>query len=548
MTLNWNIKANLNSKTPADRRQEVIDTLLNSRGIKDHQQFINPPAPSFQNLPDHLPDLDKDQLKKAISIIKQNIKEKKPILIYGDYDCDGVCASAILWRAIHDQYESVLPFIPHRTRHGYGLNQKGLEEALEKYQDEKPLIITVDNGISATQAIADLKKEGYQVIITDHHHPHGDLPPADAIVHTTHLSGSGVAWLFGSALFEMDLSRELVALGTVCDLLPLTGANRMLVKHGLTDLRQTSIAGLKALYQIAEVTSSDIDTYHLGFVIGPRINAVGRLGHALDALRLLCTNNQSQAESLAQKLNNINKERQDLTRDYTQEAISYFKNQGNLPPVLFIANEDYHEGIIGLIAGRLTEYFNRPSVAIAISEGVAKGSARSLPGIHITNLLSQNQSYLQNFGGHEGAAGFSANPDDLESLYNGLLESTKDLDPSLFEKNLDIDLKLEGADLNFDLLSDIDSLAPFGISNPKPVFSVTITPADIRAIGAEKTHLKIQASSPVDHLDIIGFRLAEKLPLIQDQSHLELAFTLQKNIWNGRTSLQLNLKDLRPSQ
>lgn len=547
----WNIKDKLKASTPEDRLTEVRELLLKNLGLQlaaTQQIFFNPPYPTIENLLPLLRDLNQDELTKAVTRIKEAIKNQQPILIYGDYDCDGVCSTAILWQTLHSLGAIVYPFIPHRQHHGYGLTEKGLTAALEyinlKAPNTKPLIITVDNGITAIDSVKILTENNIDLIITDHHTKPAVLPNVSAIVHTTTLSGSGVAWLLASTLTSPPpLALGLAALGTVCDLLPLLGPNRQIVTHGLKALRYPNNPGLEALYHSAGITDpSIIDTYHLGYVIGPRINAVGRLDHALDALRLLCTSNPRTAASLAEKLNSLNLDRQEVTAKHSLDAINHFSSLKPLPNLLFISSPDYHEGIIGLIASRLVEQFNRPAIVISTSLGLAKASARSVHPINITKLISHAKDHLLGYGGHHSAAGFSLNPDNLDSVKNLLELKARDYDPSLFDRSLDIELELEPQDLTFDLLHLIEEFAPFGVGNQKPIFSSVIPIASHRLLGQKQNHLKINPASPYQSLDLIGFNLADKAKLLKQVNRF--AFTLDKNIYNGRTSLQLILKDL----
>lgn len=546
--MRWQVKHTLTKKDPQARLDQLQELLFLNRDLKTDSQrqfFIAPPQPTPALLLDKLPDLDVEQLEKAVLLIKQALEEQRPIIIYGDYDVDGICATAILWQTLYDLGGKVLPFIPHRQKHGYGLNKAGLAAALELFDTDSPLIITVDNGITSQKTAQEIKDSPVDLIITDHHQPLDELPPALGIVHSTHTSGSAVSWLLASKLSGQTDHLDLVALGTVCDVLPLTGPNRMLVKAGLEALHQTENLGLKTLCRVAGLQPADIETYHLGFILGPRINAAGRLDHGLDALRLLTTTSPSRARKLAQKLDTLNRKRQDLTARHTRQTIAQFRDLPQLPPILLASSTDYPEGIIGLIAAKLSQRFHRPSLVVALDKDQAKGSARSIPGVDVTQLISSAEHLLSSFGGHSQAAGLSTSIDQLPSLKEALLQAAQDIDEKLFEKALRIEAHLSPADLTFDTLKLTEKLSPFGLGNPRPVFASQLPVAGSRLVGSNKKHLKLSLKRPYQDLDAIGFYQAPKRSLLQTTSKPHLAFVLQANTFQGRTNLQLNLKDIK---
>lgn len=543
----WNLKSKLTEKTKKDRLRELVNLLLKNRHLSQDEfaDFVNPPYPDLSLTTSKLTDLDSTQLTKAISLIKQAIDSKKPILIYGDYDCDGVCATTTLYEALVSLGASVTPFIPHRLHHGYGLSEAGLTDALSGFK-AKALIITVDNGITANETVDSLRSQGHQIIITDHHQIGSKLPAADAIVHTTLLSGTGVAWLLSSHLTKKEQPLDLVALATVCDLLPLTGVNRLLVKHGIEQMRHPKREGLKALYHVSGIVSpAEISAYHLGFILGPRINAVGRLGHAHEAFRLLISTDYRQSLSLAHSLTVTNQDRQDLTTDYSDYAIEHFSKLNPLPNVLFLADERFHEGIVGLIAAKLVERFHRPALVASLTPTLGKGSARSIPGFDITDFLKKSQSLLLSVGGHHQAAGFSFDPLKTEELTKALTLHSQDFPVDLLTKSLDVEVELSAEDLSFELLDLLDQFAPFGIANPEPVFSATIPLKNIKTLGKTNNHLKVFPAYPFQYLDIIGFNLASFAPKLADKPSIQAAFYLKKNTYMGNTRLQLLLKDIQ---
>lgn len=539
--MKWQIKSTLSADiAAADRLDAIIDTVFGQRHLPDTDLDV-------RSLLTCLPDLDQKQLQKAVVIIKKAIKDQKPIIIYGDYDCDGVCATALLWETLHAQGAKVMPFIPHRIDHGYGLSQKGITACLNLFPDSlnlKPLIITVDNGIRAHEIAKNLKKQGIDLIITDHHIVE-TLPEAAAIVHSTQICGAGVAWVLASQFIDQPAT-DLVALATICDQMPLLGVNRLLVKSGLKHLQNPSRVGLKALYRVAQINEpSSIDTYHLGFIIGPRINAAGRLGHAIEALRLLCTQNAAAAATYAEALNAQNLTRQELTADYVKQALLFFKNTDPLPNLLFYESENAPEGILGLIAGRLTEHFARPSVVLSTGSDLIKGSARSLNNLDITSLLSQSGDHLLDFGGHTLAAGLTTTVEKIKSLKDSLLNLSADFDQSLLEKYLEVELELIGSDLNFDLVNSLENYSPFGLANPQPIFCATFDRCQSKIVGQNQKHLKMTLFCGNQPFSAIGFNLASRLKELSFEKPLQFAFTVEKNTYLGKTTLQLNLKDFR---
>ncbi len=542
--MHWNIKGKLSKKSQEDRLEEIIEVLLANREIDKAAltDFLNPPLPTRERLFQLLVDLDQEQLSGAVEYIKAIIQKNKPIIIYGDYDCDGVCASAILYSTLKELGADVAVFIPHRVNHGYGLSTKGLEDALKA--KENPLVITVDNGISAVDAVKLLRSQNIDIIITDHHQLPPNLPEANFIVHTTLLSGSGIAWLLGSILLNRRLSLELASLATVCDLLPLTGLNRSLVKHGLSQLHSTKHPGLNALFEMNGLDPKTISTYHLGFILGPRINAVGRLGHAKDALSLLTTNDPVHASVTAYLLSTVNQDRQFLTSNAAKNAIEYFSSLDPLPKVIFYADKHLHEGIIGLIASKLVDHFHRPAVVATLSPSVGKASARSVPGLDITEFLKKGQQHFLSVGGHHQAAGLSFNPQNLKKIQSFLSEQSETIDDSLLVKKLDIDIELVPEDLTMNLLSSLERLAPFGMGNEEPVFSVTLPISSTKLLGKNQAHLKILAKYPFNGLDIIAFNQGRLSNQISLNSTIKLAFNFQKNVFRDKISPQLLVKDI----
>lgn len=554
----WQIK----SQIPKDLKQSerfgaILETLYANRELTDpkaRELFFVSKLPPLGEILKALPDLNIDHLKMAGDRITKAIKDAQPIIIYGDYDCDGVCSTAILWETLHSLGASAMPFIPHRLDHGYGLSEKGIADALKLFPDVKPLIITVDNGIRANAIAGQLKEQGIDLIITDHHVPCESLPEAVAIVHTIHLCGAGVAWLLSSSLKEnvptdlSTVSADLVALATVCDQLPLTNINRLLVKSGLESLRYTTRPGLISLYAISGITDpTTLETYHLGFVIGPRINAAGRLGHAIEALRLLATKNVVKATEYADRLQDLNSDRQELTQNFADEAVRYFRNLSELPKLLFYTKDDCPEGILGLISSRLTETFARPSIVLSTGGDKIKGSARSVKGVNITEVLNQASEFLVDFGGHELAAGLTTDKERLNALSAKLETLSLPFDESLLQKFLSVELELLATDISNELLDILKKFSPFGMGNTQPLFAAKFNSWDSRPVGVTGQHLKLHLIDGATSLDAIGFNQAKEAIDIAVGSPIDVVFSIEENNFRGKTTLQLNVRAIRSS-
>lgn len=566
--MKWNILNQIQDarfKTQ-DANSVIIPILLGNRGLKTKKQQEEFLHPSLKQLERDF--FDKKQLKKAIERIKKALEQKEQIVVYSDYDVDGITGTAILWETLHSLQAKVMPFVPDRFKHGYGLSKKGIADILKSYPETK-LIITVDNGITASDEVALLKEKGIDVIITDHHTIPKNVPRALAIIHTTELSGSGVAYVFskevtkrhpepaspagrldlGSNRFRIksgmtnDDHLALAAIGTIADLVPLVGVNRVIAKFGLEALNKTKRIGLRALLTICGLDLGTIDAYHIGFVIAPRINASGRLSQGLKALQLLCTKDTRRAMRLADHLNTLNIQRQDMMREAFEHAQSMVSGDSHL---LFVAHESYHEGIIGLVAGNLVDRFYRPAVVVSIGKEFSKASARSIRGVNIHTLLQKAAGEFANFGGHPMAAGFSIATNKLEEIEKRLYAIfSKEIDEKVFSRELTIDCTLHFSNITPNLMEQIKYLKPFGTGNHEPVFvSKQVTVTDARLVGREANHMKITVKQGNVSREGIGFNLAQSVPLPKPGDKVALAYAVIENEWNGKTTLQLKVKDI----
>jgi single-stranded-DNA-specific exonuclease len=529
-----------------ENEQDLIKTLLENRNIKtksETKDFLNP---DLSKITASFVKIDKNELQKAIERIKKAISKKQKIIVFGDYDVDGVCASAILWETLNDLKVDVMPFIPSRFEEGYGLSKQGIDNLLLKQKVD--LIITVDNGIVADDAVEYANKKGIDVIITDHHVPSENLPKALAIIHTTYLCGTGVAYILSKELkIEQDDHLALVALATVSDLVPLTGANRILLYSGLKALRNTRRVGLLSLIQKSGIKASDIGVYEIGHVLAPRLNAMGRLESAMDSLRLICTKDKKRADKLAVLLSETNLQRQQITFEALKHAKSKVEEK-EIKNLIFIASENYQQGIVGLVAGRLVEEYYFPSIVISKGKKFSKASARSIKGFNIIEFLRGASDLLVDVGGHPMAAGFTVETSKLELLEKKLFESaSKLLKKEHLERILRIDLNLPQNLMNLETYLQIQKLAPFGMANPEPTFlTENLIVESMKLVGNDGKHLKLSLKTKTSNLRFegIAFGMGEGNGFKIGDS-VDVVYTLDENEWNRNKNLQLKIKDMK---
>ena len=529
--------------------EELQKILLKNRGIiskKEVSEFLNPKLSKI--IPKNV-GINTKELNKAIKRLKRAIKDNKKIIVYGDYDVDGITGAAILWENLRKLTDNVMPYIPDRIEEGYGISQKGIENLLIKYPDVR-LIITVDNGIVADSSIAFAKKKGIDVIVTDHHVPSKERLKAYAIIHTLNLCGCAVAYIFANEILKKlkktEIEKnylELVALATVADLVPLNSFNRSLLKFGLEKLRNTKRPGLIELFKEAQLDPLKIDTYEIGHIIAPRINATGRIGDAMDGLRLLCTTSQKRAYKIAQDLGQTNRERQKMTIDSLEHAKLNLKNPKQ--KLLFISHESYEPGIVGLIAGRLVEEFYRPSIVLSVKGEYARASARSIAGFNIIEFIREAGEFLVDAGGHPMAAGFTVETKKILKLQKVLKDlAEKKLKGNNFERTLTIDCLLPLKLINEKVYQEILELEPYGMGNPKPVFlAKDVVIDDLRMVGQDKKHMKLICSEEDCKFDAIFFKAGETSFVIGDR--VDIVYSIEENEWNGNKRLELKIKDLK---
>lgn len=554
----WNVQKEF--RIPASRQGEpnlkfntdsLIKILLENRGIKtkkDIDEFLNP---KLENVTVSSVGIDKTQLKKAIGRIKKAIAGNEQIVVFGDYDVDGICGTAILWETLDEMGAKVIPYIPHRINEGYGLSIRGIENL--KSQSAKggsnpKLVITVDNGIVASEAVEFAAKQGIDVIVTDHHVPSKKLPASHAIVHTTKLCGTGVAYLLAQELKTVKNKHlELVVLATIADLVPLVGANRTLAKFGIEELRRTKRIGLLAIIKEAGIDQKLITTYEVGHIIAPRLNAMGRIEYAMESLRLLCTKDEERAKNLAQKLGETNRRRQEITSVAFEHAKSTIINQKSATnKLIFLAHESYQQGVVGLVAGKLVEEFYRPAIVVSKGEKISRASARSVSGFNIIEFIRNASELLLDAGGHPMAAGFTIETAKL-SLLQGKLEklAEKLLDEDKLKRNLRIDCNLPLFYIDEKLYDAIQKLAPFGMGNPQPTFvSRKVIIEDMRLVGMDGKHLKLRLRQSIA-LDAIAFGMGDRANELHIGDIIDIVYTVEQDQWNGNRRIQIKMKDFR---
>lgn len=506
-------------------------------------------------------------MNRAVARIRQAIRGREPIAVYGDFDADGVTATALLVLALRALGAEVRPYIPHRVEEGYGLNIPAIEELADA---GARLLVTVDCGIRFPREIAHARRRGMDVIVTDHHLV-GTEPLAAVAVVNPHqeecpypykgLAGVGLAYklaqallranrqvpLPGSVPLEEEELLDLVALGTVADLAPLTGENRCLVSRGLERLNRAPRVGVEALIRQSGLRPGQVDTWQIGFALGPRLNAAGRIAHAEKAYRLLTTDSPPEAERLARELDELNQERQRLTKEMQERARAVVLAQQADHPLFFLADPEFPAGVVGLVASRLVEEFYRPAVIVEQGEEISKGSARSIPEFPITRALDACADLLVRHGGHAVAAGFAVPTRHLEELKRRLLEiAARELEGKELTPTLQIDAEVALREVNGALWKALQALRPFGEGNPEPLLlSRNVRVERQRPVG-DGTHLKLTLSDRGVWWDGIAFRQGEWAGRLPER--VDVVYYLRENEWNGEVRLQLEVRDLRPAE
>ena len=504
----------------------------------------------------------------AVERIRRAIREGEAIAVYGDFDADGVCSTALLTNALKVLGAKALPYIPHRVNEGYGLNEDALKDLQEK---GARVVVTVDCGIRSLTEVEQGTALGLDMIVTDHHSVGQELPRAVAVINPKQpgdaypfqeFAGVGIAFKLAQALameqeraplpnaqaLHLESLLDLVALGTVADLVPLVGENRTLVKRGIARLVKTERPGLIAMMNQTGAKTRLVNAGTIGFYLGPRLNAAGRIEHARTAYKLLSTQYPGEAESLAAQLENTNRDRQKMTDELTQKARAMV---AEIPPgeyILIAGSSDFPEGIIGLIASKMQEDAYRPAIAMThqIDKGQMRGSARSIPEFNIIAALDECADLLVRHGGHAAAAGFTVTNEQYPALHARLRAiAERELRGLDLKPTLSIDAVAELRDMNWELLKQLERLQPFGYGNREPLFlSKNVLVKNARIVGTDHLSLTISDGSSV--WDAIAFRqkdaLAQLTPL---PKYADIVYHLASKVWNGDTRLQLEIKDIR---
>lgn len=537
---------------------EITARLLANRRITDSEtayKFLNPRLGDL-----HDPFLLKD-MREAVDCVLRAVEQKKKILIYGDYDVDGTTSTVILKKALSIIGADVSYYIPERLKDGYGMREDAIDRAKAQGYE---LIISVDTGIRARQVVEHARSLGLEIIITDHHLPEEGLPRANAVLNpkrkdcsypNDNLAGVGVAFKLAQALLTQTGRERLVepfikiaAIGTIADIVPLTGENRVIAKYGLEGLRQPNNVGLRALLEVAGVTGKEISCFDVGFRIGPRINAVGRMAGASAAVDLFDAPDFETALRMASSMNDQNAARQQIEADILERAIDQIERDPSLSEsyVAIVAGEGWHRGVIGIVASRIVERIYRPTIVISIENGLGHGSGRSIPAFHLLDGLTSCEDIFERFGGHSHAAGMVVKADRIDELRRRMDEharrvlSAEDLIPVL---NVDCELPFRQA--TFELIAEIARLEPYGPGNPQPVFETQ----DAQVVSAPRVmkekHLKFRAMQNSRWLDCLWWGAGERVADIFAGDRVSLAFTISENTFNDNTQVQLTLRDMK---
>ena len=501
-------------------------------------------------------------MKEGIDRVVKALFENEKITIYGDYDVDGITATALLYMVLNKLGAQVDFYLPNRLTEGYGLSKDGIDESKS---NGVSLIITVDTGITAVEEIKYAKSIGIDVIVTDHHEPGGEIPKANTIInpkqvacdYKSELSGVGVAFKFCQALYrslnqdeaELWEHLDLVALGTSADIVPLVNENRILTKFGIAQIARTTKPGLKSLTFVAGLMGKDISTGQVVFILAPRINALGRLGDAGKAIRLLATRDERVASEIARKLDSENKRRKQIDETTLNEALEQMEQvvDVDVDKAIVLAEEDWHQGVIGIVASRLVERFHLPTVMISIVNGEGKGSARSIPGFHLCEALKECEHLLIRYGGHKYAAGLSIAPDQVEEFRQTFVAvSNRILSDEDITPKMHIDLEIELTDIDDGFMNSLEQFAPFGPQNMRPVFLTRNCEVAGQPYVVGNNHLKMRIRKGDAQFDVIGFGFGDMARLISARGCLvDVVYVVEYNTYNGVTRKQIRLKDIR---
>ena len=551
------------------RLHPLVAQVLHNRGLDD-------PARAGQFLDPKLTDMHDPELLagavEAADLIAKAVSAGRKIVIYGDYDVDGITGTAILHAILRMVDANVDYYVPHRLAEGYGLNIEAVDKLIA---DGAEMMITVDCGVTAVEAVARAVDAGLEVIVTDHHSFGDQLPPAAAIVHpslpggkypNTDLAGAGVAFklawqvartICGSNRVDARMRQFLLdatcfaALGTIADVVPLLGENRVLARYGLSGLRGTEHIGLRALLESADLTGEKLDAYHVGFVLGPRLNAAGRMGHARLAVEMLTGASAERSREIAQYLDEQNTERRKVQDEITEQAVELVHARGFDAPerrAIVVGGEDWHGGVIGIVASRLVGQFGRPAIVISLGGDVSRGSGRSIDGFDMHEALIACGGHLEGFGGHAMAAGLTIDKHKLDAFSEAFVDyASSHISDEQMKPVLRIDAAVTLSALNYETVRNLAKMAPFGRCNAAPV----VVAKDCRVlngptrIGRSGTTVSMTLGQDGATIRAVGFGMGDLGDMLAGVNTVDVAFEPQLNTFRGNTTVQAMLRDVR---
>lgn len=573
--MNWKVNdKNLNVKAGAIKDQSfslhpVVLKLLAQRGIKsedDIKEFINPNYEKGIFDPFLF-----SEMRKAMERLQRVDKEKENILVFGDYDADGVTSALVVKKSLDEAGFKTLVYIPHKEKEGYGLNKEAVQGFLDK---DVKLVITTDCGIANKKEVEEIKNIGIDVIVTDHHHVPPEIPDAVAVINPKiensgypfiDLAGVGVSFKFAQAIFDTFIPEkkeqikwllDLVVIGTIADLVPLIGENRVLAKYGLLVLSKTKRVGLQEMFKVGRILIDENnfpDAQKISFQIAPRINAASRMSHAEKALFLLDEENRAKARDMALDLENQNSNRQKETQQVVSEADKIVQNAFKDKNFLFLVSEHFPVGIVGLVAGRVADKYNRPTAALKKEKNESKGSFRSIPQINIIEQIEKCSDLLIKYGGHSQAAGITIKNENLDKFYEKLdTLIDKELKGMDLSPEIEVDIEIDPKDIDFGLVEDLKKMEPFGQGNKEPVFMLkNLTIQDLKWLGNGEKHLKLflqpEDGSP-KLFEAIGFSMLDRFGDIKVGDKINLLCNLSQDEWNGSKKIQMKIIDLKKVQ
>jgi single-stranded-DNA-specific exonuclease len=546
----------------------LVAQMLHNRGLDDAVAAAGFIAPKLADL--HDPQL-LGGCEQGAAVLAEAVRAGKKIVIYGDYDVDGMTGTAILHQCLKMVDADVHTYVPHRLEEGYGVNAEAVDSLID---DGAEILVTVDCGIRAVEPLGRAAARGAAVIVTDHHTPHEPYPEAAAIVHPTatgeypnpHLCGAGVAFklawqtareICGNHRVDEPMRQFLLdatclaALGTIADVVPLIGENRVLATFGLRGLGQTGHIGIRALLQASELLETQLDAYHVGFVLAPRLNAAGRIGHAREAVELLTSGDAGRALEIANFLNERNTERQRVERKITDAAVAMVVDRGldnGNCRAIALAGQGWHAGVIGIVASRLVDRYCRPAALIAVNgDGIGQGSCRSVKGFHIAKALEACGEHLVSFGGHEMAGGFRVKQENIEAFIEAFARHAADvIQPESLLPSLRIDAEARLASLDYNTVEQLNRMAPFGQGNPRPVVAVRncqlLGPA--KRMGKTGGHVSMVLGQEGVSMRAVGFSMGDLADILAAIRCVDVVGQPVLNTFNGRTTVELHLSDV----